>query len=277
MRSRQSPFEKDSYYIVFQPLSTWLSYLFERHGRHLLRPVAALVVMNRTLSFRTICLVRRTRIHRYGVALLRAAIHVLVVPHLAQHSVAVISRTFAFSGSIETRARAPDEGNTAMLLGKRLLEVGVRVGGRVGRDNILCLQPLVGGEALVVLDCSFEEVDYLFVLAVQRAVAWRVEGAVAGGVLAKLMAPETRVILILSDPVRVHVFQEIVAAEGLQKGANVGPFIGRHNSAVLEAICRVGRWDRVVLTGQVTILGVTAIAEIRPTEVCKCQCPRIKN
>ena len=84
-----------------------------------------------------------------------------------------------------------------MLLGQRVLEVRVRVGGAVGGDDVLCLEPFVGREALVVLDRGGEEVDDFLVFAVQRAVAGDVEGAVARGVLAKLVTPEAGVVLVL--------------------------------------------------------------------------------
>lgn len=206
-----------------------------------------------------------------------------IVPHLAQHRVPVITRPLTRSRGIVARPRAPDERNAAVLLGQRVLEVRVRVGGAVGGDDVLCLQPLVGREALVVFDCGFEEIDDFLVFAVERAVAGHVEGAVARGVLAEFVAPEAGVVLVLwefsvgeservlgadadlGDPVVVHVFQEVVAAKWLEEGADVGARVGGHGGAVLEAVGGIGGGDGVVLSSQIAVLCVRAIAEIGPT------------
>ena len=77
-------------------------------------------------------------------------------------------------------------------------------------------------------------------LAVLRAVARGVEGAEAGGVLAKLVAPEAGVVLVLRNPVCVHVLQQVVAAEGLEESADVGARVGWNNGAILQAVGGVG-------------------------------------
>ena len=69
----------------------------------------------------------------------------------------------------------------------------------------------------------------------------------------------------LGDPVVVHVFEEVVAAEWLEEGADIGALVGGHGGAVLEAVGGVGGGDGVVLSSQVTVLCVRAIAEIGPT------------
>ena len=69
----------------------------------------------------------------------------------------------------------------------------------------------------------------------------------------------------LGDPVVVHVFQEVVAAEWLEEGADVGARVGGHGGAVFEAVGGVGGGDGVVLPSQITVLCVRAIAEIGPT------------
>ena len=76
----------------------------------------------------------------------------------------------------------------------------------------------------------------------------------------------------LGDPVVVHVFQEVVAAEWLEEGADVGARVGGHGGAVLEAVGGVGRRDGVVLAVQVAVLRVGAVAEIWPQSM---QCPVI--
>jgi hypothetical protein len=189
---------------------------------------------------------------------------VLVVPHFAEDSVSVVRRPLSGLGGIEARARAAEEGDAAVLLGQDVAYGCVAVRGAVGGDNVLCLEPLVRGEALVVLDCRLEEVDDFLVLAVLRAVAGDVEGAEAVAVLGHLVAPEARVVLVLRNPERIHVFQEVGAAKGLEEGADVGACVGEYCGAVREAIGRVGARDRVVLPAQVTILCVAAIAKVGP-------------
>ncbi len=78
-----------------------------------------------------------------------------------------------------------------MLLGQGVVDVGVTVRGAVAGRDALVLQPLEGGEALVVFDCGLEEVDDFFVLDVFRAVAGDLEGAVAGCVFGEFVTPET--------------------------------------------------------------------------------------
>ncbi|KAJ8108241.1 hypothetical protein OPT61_g8307 [Boeremia exigua] len=191
----------------------------------------------------------------------------LVVPDLAQHGVSIISGALTRGSSVEARPGAADEGNRAVLLGQRLLEVGVRVGGAVGGDDVLCLEPLEGREALVEFYRGFEEVDYFFVLAVLRAVARRVEGAEAGGVLAELVGPESGVVLVLRDPVRVHVLEQVVAAKGLEEGPDVGAGIRGDDRAVGEARGGVGGGYGVVLACQVAVLRIFATTKIWPQAV----------
>ena len=73
-------------------------------------------------------------------------------------------------------------------------------------------------------------------LSILRTVAGRVKGAEAGGVLAELVAPEPRVILVLGNPVSVHVLKKVIASERLKERANVGAGIGCDDSTVLQAI-----------------------------------------
>jgi hypothetical protein len=223
--------------------------------------------MNRTLRLRTVGLIRRARINRHGVALLRPSIDILIVPNLAQHCVPIIGGVLARSSGIESRPRAPDERNAAVLLSQRVLEVSVRVRRAVRGNDLLRFEPLVCGEALVVLDRRLEEIDHVLVLPVQRTVARRVESAEAGGVLAELVAPEARVVLVLRDPVRVHVLEQIVAAERFQERADVGAGVRRNHGAVFETVGGIGGGNRVVLTRQVAVLRVGPVAEVGPSDL----------
>jgi hypothetical protein len=102
------------------------------------------------------------------------------------------------------------------------------------------------------------------VLAVHRAVAWHIKGGETGGVFAELVAPETRVVLLEGDPVRVHVREEIVPTERLEERADIGAIVGRDKCAIGQTSGGVGRRNRVVLAVQVAVLCVGAVAEIGP-------------
>jgi len=65
--------------------------------------------------------------------------------------------------------------------------------------------------------------------------------------LGKLVAPEARVILILRDPVVVHVLQQVVFSEGFEECADVGTGISGYWDAVRLSCGGVRRRDRVVL------------------------------
>lgn len=103
----------------------------KRHSRYLLRPISALVVMNRTLGLRAVGLVRRTCVNGHSLALLRTPIDVLIVPDLAKHSVAVVGGVLSGSGGVESWAGASNERDTAVLLCQGVSEVGVGVRGAV--------------------------------------------------------------------------------------------------------------------------------------------------
>lgn len=76
-------------------------------------------------------------------------------------------------------------------------------------------------------------------LTVLRAVAGCVEGAEARGVLAEFVAPESGVVLVLRNPVCVHVLEEIVAAKRLEESANIRSGVGWDESAILQTVCGV--------------------------------------
>jgi hypothetical protein len=83
-------------------------------------------------------------------------------------------------------------------------------------------------------------------------------------VLAELVAPETGVILVLRDPVVVHVFEQVVAAEGFKECADVGAVVRGDEGAIGEAVCGVGRGYGVILAIEIAVLRVGAVAEVGP-------------
>ena len=188
----------------------------------------------------------------------------LIVPHLAEHRVAIIRRILPRLGGVEAGTSAAQERRSLRLLDERGQDLSVRVRGGVGGRDIRGGEPFERREALLVPDDGLEEVDDFLVLAVLRAVAGHVEGAEAVAVLGHLVAPEARVVLVLRNPVCVHVFEEVGAAKGLEEGADVGARVGEHGGTVREAIGGVGAWNGVILPAQVTVLGVAAIAEVGP-------------
>jgi hypothetical protein len=102
------------------------------------------------------------------------------------------------------------------------------------------------------------------VLAVHWAVARHIKGGVARGVFTEFVAPKSGVVLLESDPIRIHVREEVVSAEGLEEGTDVGAVVWRDESAVRQPSGSVGRGNGVVLAGEVAVLGVGAVAEVGP-------------
>lgn len=143
-----------------------------------------------------------------------------------------------------------------MLLDKRITNVLIRVCSAVGRRDVNLLQPVKGRKALVVSNGCFEKVDDFFVFAILRTVARDVEGRIAGRVLREFMSPETSIILVLCDPVVVHVLKQIVFAERLEESANVGAVVSWHWSSIGFPSSGIRRWNRIVLASKVTILTV---------------------
>lgn len=102
------------------------------------------------------------------------------------------------------------------------------------------------------------------VLDIFRSVAWNVECAEAGSMLGKLMGPEDVVWPSLADPVGVHPFNKVEFSEGFEECADIGAIVGWDYGAVGKTGCGVWGGQRVVLAGEVTVLGVGSVAEIRP-------------
>ena len=79
-------------------------------------------------------------------------------------------------------------------------------------------------------------------LAVLRAVALDIKGAVTRCVLAELVAPEVAVRLGLGYPILVHVGEQVILAEGLEEGTDAGALVRRDRCAIRLAGGGVGGW-----------------------------------
>ena len=65
--------------------------------------------------------------------------------------------------------------------------------------------------------------------------------------LAEFMPPEPCVILVLRNPVLVHILKQIVLSEWLEKRADVGARVRRDNGTVWRPGRSVRRGDGVIL------------------------------
>lgn len=74
------------------------------------------------------------------------------------------------------------------------------------------------------------------------------------------MAPEFGVWASLEDPVLIHICKQIVLAKWFEKGANVGALVWWDDCAVWQAVRGVWRWDWVILSREIAVLCVRAIA-----------------
>jgi hypothetical protein len=195
--------------------------------------------------------------------------YVHVVPHLADDCAATVCAVLrhALLGGVVSGARASHVWHRTRLLGQLALDVAQGVGGAVAGRDLGFLQPAPGREALVVLDCGLEELDDLLVFDVVGSVAGDVKGRVAGRVLGKLVGPEVGVGSSLVDPVSVHPLDEIVGAKIFEESADIGALVGRDDGTVGQTGGGVGRGSGIVLTAQIAVLGVGAIAKVGP-EAC---------
>lgn len=78
------------------------------------------------------------------------------------------------------------------------------------------------------------------------------------------MSPEVSVRSTLIDPVRVHPVEQVVLLECLDERRNGRALVRRHYRAVWQSVGRVGGRRRVILTVEIAVLGVAAVAEIGP-------------
>ena len=145
-----------------------------------------------------------------------------------------------------------------MVLKQDVSDISIRVTGLVRRRDVRCFKPVKCWKAPVVFDRCLKEVHYILVLAILWSIARDVESRKASCVLAEFVSPESRVVLLPGHPVVVHVLKEIVTTKGLEEGADVGSVVRWDESAVGQAVCRVGRWDGIVLTAQIAVLRVQA-------------------
>lgn len=85
--------------------------------------------------------------------------------------------------------------------------------------------------------------------------------------LTKLMRPQLRVRLALSNPVLVRPGDEVVAAEFLHPDVDGFAVPGRDGSAAGGAGGGVGGWVGIILSREVAVLRVGAVAEVGPEAV----------
>lgn len=93
----------------------------------------------------------------------------------------------------------------------------------------------------------------------------------------------------------VHPIQQIIAGKRLQEGSDIWAFVSWDNSSweqfrleallllergykavitICKAIGRVGRWRGIILSAEVTVLRIRAIAKVGPKSM---QCPRVRR
>lgn len=136
---------------------------------------------------------------------LRSSQHMHIIPHLRQHRKPVILRALSGFRLIEPRARATEVRRSARLPPQRVLDVLERVAGRVRGPDPRPRQPVIGRVATEVGYDRGEVVEDVFVLDPLGAVAGKVEGREAGGVLGEFVGPEVVVGGIEVDPVSACV------------------------------------------------------------------------
>jgi len=89
------------------------------------------------------------------------------------------------------------------------------------------------------------------------------ESRITRSVFRELVSPKVRVWPALINPERVHVVEQVVAAEGDDAESVDGRTCPRRNDgAVREPVLCLGRGRVVVLAVQIAVLRVAAIAEI---------------
>lgn len=116
---------------------------------------------------------------------LRSAIHMHVIPNLAQHGPSSIRRVGLLSGLclIVSGSRTSNIWHSTKLDRQSVLEIVLRVRSAVAGLNLMLCQPFPSRELLVVLDCSLEERDDFLVFDVLWSVARNIKSAEASSVL----------------------------------------------------------------------------------------------
>ncbi|KAH0373682.1 ribonuclease T2, partial [Aureobasidium melanogenum] len=171
------------------------------------------------------------------------------------------------SGLVVSRTTAANVGQSTVASGKGILELTDRVCGSVARLDAGVVQPSPGRKTTVVKDGGLEELDDFLVLDVFGAVARHKSLVSCQQKIDHEGASKIPVRGALVDPVLVHPGEKVVFAKRLEESANIGTLVRRDNSAIGQAIGSVGRRCRIVLSVQVAVLGVRAIAEVRPQAV----------
>lgn len=139
---------------------------------------------------------------------------------------------------VEGAALAVDDDVVAVVRLESGLDGSKRVCLGGGGHNAGLLQPGIRRERLEHADGGVEEVNNLLARLVV-AVAGRVEGAHAGGVLAKLVLPEGFVVALVVLPVLLHV-AECIGGAGAQDIADVGVLAVLVAVLVKRAIAVIG-------------------------------------
>jgi hypothetical protein len=187
-----------------------------------------------------------------------------VVPGLGDLGSAIVGRAFTDSSLVVARSAASNVGQSAVSLGKGILELADGVGGGVARRDSSCVQPAPSRKTAVVENGSLEELYDLLVFHVLRPIARYVEGGKAGAVLAELMFIELVIGRSLVDPILVHPCQKVIFAKGLDEGLNAWTLVRWNDGTIGQRVGSVGRWLSVILPREVTVLGIRAIAKVWP-------------
>lgn len=157
-----------------------------------------LVIPNCTRCTRAVR--RESSINRDALDALHGALDMVVVPHLAQHCVSVITRALAGLGLVVPRPRTADVRQLPELARESVLDVRDGIPRLVRWQDAALGEPLPRRHLLVVRHHGAEEVGHLLVARVRGAVALRVEGAEARRVLAELVRPEDPAFLVQTRP-----------------------------------------------------------------------------
>jgi len=190
--------------------------------------------------------------------------YMFIVPHLRQHRFPRVCAILSCFRRIVTRPGASDKRDTTMLFKQGVADVSVRIRCAIRRRDIRGLQPVERRKALVVLDRRLKKVHDVLMFTVLWAIARRVERRETCSMFAELMAPEPRIILVLRNPVCVHILQQILLAKWLQEGTDVGSRVGWNEGAIRRASRGVWRRDRIVLAVKIAVLRVAAVTVVRP-------------
>jgi hypothetical protein len=140
--------------------------------------------------------------------------HCRYSPNLGQLSPTIVARTRTRVSLVIWRSRTSHKRREPVLVAQRSLNIIQRVLRTVRRHNIRLSKPVKRRKPKEVQNHSFEILNEIVILDILRAVAWDVESAEAGSMLAELVGPEPPVRLAPCDPEFFHVGLEVQLAEG---------------------------------------------------------------